>query len=302
MFPRLSDIDFKAIFLNEEVQLFLIIALVVFVIFHIYGTVCRWFMFKKAGTKGYFSLIPIYRIVVLTKLAGYKGMKAIFWFIPIANIFYILMYKYNISVRFGYNIGMSLLYVFLPPLALSFFAFKAQYKELEGDPGVVKKKEEFKDIEVDPFKDFKPDLKDNSVPFEEIATAYSSDESFEIDPSSVKLELIDSDLKQEEPVDYDEIPDPTPEELKRPNLKAVAFETEMEAYEKPLTNQEKYMIEKEKQEQEQIIESNELEPEVIMMPNGLEIDDMVVSSDSNSVLAGIEVNQSVLHKESKKKD
>lgn len=298
--PSLSEIDFKTFFESDTFLKYFKISLIVIGILLLYDVICKWFMYKKAGSKGFYSLIPIYRDVIMSKIANYNSKLTILYYIPLINIFYTLVVRYNVSVRFGFGTFFAIVYMFLPTIAITFLAFKGKYTPLENDKGVVKKNKEFEDKEIDPFKDFKPELKDNAVPFEHEAEAYNPNDFVEIDPNSVDLKMIDSDLVKEEKVSVEDIPDPSVEELKNPNLKKVDFEVETEAYEKPISNEERFYQELQNKKEEKTI-SIEQSPTVIDIPNGVDIDDLNIDN-SNSVLAGIEIDEKYMEKESIKKD
>lgn len=83
-----------------------------------------WKIFKKAGQPGVASIIPIYNIIVMIKLAKLPLWYIILFLIPIVNIYALFEIYIEIAKRFGkssgFGIGMTLLSViFVPMLAFS---------------------------------------------------------------------------------------------------------------------------------------------------------------------------------------
>ncbi|NLI63068.1 MAG: hypothetical protein GX362_06725 [Methanosarcinaceae archaeon] len=82
----------------------------------------RWKVFTKAGEKGWYSIIPIYNLMVLAEIAGLSGLHGLLAFfinlIPIigfvfsiilyANIFYNLSKRFDVSSPIIYTIGLIL--------------------------------------------------------------------------------------------------------------------------------------------------------------------------------------------------
>ncbi len=95
----------------------------------------RWKVFSKAGQPGWASIIPIYNIYVMTKIAGKPGWWVLMMFIPIVNIVY-LIWMYNmISKSFGKDEGFTVGMLFLGIVFWPILAFgSAQYIGPYGDP------------------------------------------------------------------------------------------------------------------------------------------------------------------------
>jgi len=90
-----------------------------------------WKVFAKAGEPGWASIIPIYNIVVMLKIAG----KPIWWiiliFIPFVNIIISLLVFLGIAQNFGkgsgFGVGLWLLgFIFFPILAFGDARFVGQ--------------------------------------------------------------------------------------------------------------------------------------------------------------------------------
>ena len=85
--------------------------------------VSLWKIFEKAGTKGFYSIIPVYNIYNTFKLFMGNVLFMFLIFVPcIGWIFnYICMYK--MCKCFGKGIGFFLLMLFVPIVAYPMLAF-----------------------------------------------------------------------------------------------------------------------------------------------------------------------------------
>jgi Family of unknown function (DUF5684) len=84
--------------------------------------VANWKIFEKAGEAGWKSLIPIYNLYVLIKIAGKPGWWLLLTLIPLVNIAIFLMTMLALAERFGkgalFGVGLFLLgFIFFPLLA-----------------------------------------------------------------------------------------------------------------------------------------------------------------------------------------
>ncbi|MBN2260525.1 MAG: hypothetical protein JW702_08260 [Clostridiales bacterium] len=73
-----------------------------------------WKIFKKAGKKGWTSIIPIYNTILLLDIVKRPRWKVVFLFIPVLNIIYAIKITNLISKRFNKNKGFTLGLLFLP--------------------------------------------------------------------------------------------------------------------------------------------------------------------------------------------
>jgi hypothetical protein len=83
-----------------------------------------WKIFTKAGQPGWASLVPIYNIVVMFKIAGKPLWWLVLLLIPFANFVVLILVCVAIAKAFGkstgFAVGMILLgIVFFPLLAFS---------------------------------------------------------------------------------------------------------------------------------------------------------------------------------------
>jgi hypothetical protein len=83
-----------------------------------------WKVFVKAGQPGWASLIPIYNVVVLLRIAGRPGWWLLLFLIPLVNLAVALLVSVDIAKAFGkgagFGIGLAFLgFIFYPVLAFS---------------------------------------------------------------------------------------------------------------------------------------------------------------------------------------
>ena len=88
----------------------------------IISIVSMWKVFTKAGQPGVFSIIPIFNIVIMFKIAGLNPWMILLLFIPFVNIVVAIRLYVKIAEAFGkdggFAVGLILLgIVFFPILA-----------------------------------------------------------------------------------------------------------------------------------------------------------------------------------------
>ena len=82
----------------------------------IFFIITLWKIFSKAGKPGWASLIPIYNLYVLLKIANKPGWWLILYFIPVANLFVYIFSSVSVAKMFGKG-------TFFGIVMLSFFGF-----------------------------------------------------------------------------------------------------------------------------------------------------------------------------------
>jgi hypothetical protein len=111
---------------------FIIILVVVYGIMFLFSIalaiflmICQYKVFKKAGQEGWYAIIPVYNIYILsTKIVGKDMNHFILHLIPFVNIYALIVTYMGLSKSFGkddgFGIGLLLLgVVFWPWLAFS---------------------------------------------------------------------------------------------------------------------------------------------------------------------------------------
>lgn len=81
-----------------------------------------WRIFTKAGEAGWKSLVPIWNLVVILRIAGRPAWWAILLLVPVVNIVVLVVMYVGVAKAFGkgtgFGFGMAFLgFVFLPILA-----------------------------------------------------------------------------------------------------------------------------------------------------------------------------------------
>lgn len=73
-----------------------------------------WKVFTKAGEAGWQSIIPIWNVIVLLKIAGRQWWWILLMLIPIVDIVILAIVYLDIAKSFGHGIGFALGLIFLP--------------------------------------------------------------------------------------------------------------------------------------------------------------------------------------------
>lgn len=92
-----------------------------------------WGIFAKAGEPGWKSLIPLYNIFVLCRVAGLSGWLVLLFFIPVANLLTWIYVAHRLAQSFGKGIGHTLGLIFLGALFLPLLGWgEARYQRPTG--------------------------------------------------------------------------------------------------------------------------------------------------------------------------
>ena len=92
--------------------------------------ISAWNIFKKAGEEGWKAIIPIYNLIVLSRIIGMEPLLLLIWLIPggIGAIIWLIIAAINLQKAFGQDAGFALGIILLPYVFLPILAFgKAQY-------------------------------------------------------------------------------------------------------------------------------------------------------------------------------
>lgn len=92
-------------------------------VFYIICVVALWKMFEKADEAGWKSIIPLYNLYILFKIAWGKGWMFLLLLIPIVNIVIGIMLDIKLAKAYGGGVGMILLCIFLPTIAYLILGF-----------------------------------------------------------------------------------------------------------------------------------------------------------------------------------
>jgi hypothetical protein len=82
-------------------------------VFAVIGIVIMWKFFAKAGQPGWASIIPIYNVYVLVKIAGRPGWWTLLVLIPIVQIIPLIFISLDIAKSFGKDTVFGIVGLFL---------------------------------------------------------------------------------------------------------------------------------------------------------------------------------------------
>jgi Family of unknown function (DUF5684) len=82
-----------------------------------------WKVFVKAGQPGWASIVPIYNLVTMLKIAGKPTWWLVLFCIPLANFYAMYMVGTGIAKSFGKSSGFGLGLVFLGFIFFPMLAF-----------------------------------------------------------------------------------------------------------------------------------------------------------------------------------
>lgn len=113
----------------------IIFALLVGLVIAIIQLIAMWKLYKKAGQAGWKSIIPIYNLVTLFKIAGLSPWLILVYLLMIvpfigwiAGIALTAILCYKLALSFGKDIGWAVGLYFLAPIFYMILAFgKSEY-------------------------------------------------------------------------------------------------------------------------------------------------------------------------------
>lgn len=97
--------------------------IVFMLVIYVLAVIGLWKMFEKAGEHGWMAIIPIVNTYKLFKIAWGKGILFLLLLIPIVNIAIEIVMLYKLAKAFGHGAGMTILSIFLCPLAYIIMGF-----------------------------------------------------------------------------------------------------------------------------------------------------------------------------------
>jgi len=88
-------------------MLIFVFAIIIFLI------ISMWKVFEKAGQPGWATLIPIYNIYIMVKIAGKEGWWVLLYLIPIVSLIISIIVSIEIAKKFGKDTGFGIGLAFL---------------------------------------------------------------------------------------------------------------------------------------------------------------------------------------------
>ena len=89
----------------------------------VFTIVCNWKIFKKAGKKGWESIVPIYNVIVELEIVELPMWYIALLFVPIANIYAVFKINIELAKKFGKSTGFGVGLVLLSPIFRAILAF-----------------------------------------------------------------------------------------------------------------------------------------------------------------------------------
>lgn len=100
------------------------LALVVFML------IINWKMFEKAGKPGWAAIVPIYNIIVLFDIIGYKWYYIFLFFLgvipvigQVALLLFVISYNIKLAKSFGQSVGFGIGLWLVNPIFVAIIAF-----------------------------------------------------------------------------------------------------------------------------------------------------------------------------------
>ena len=110
-------------FIDDEPSMFFGgMGLIIFLLFTIWMVITMWKIFKKADLPGWGSLIPIYNLILIIRMASKPDWWIFLFFIPFINLVAFVVVNVDLAKNFGKDIGFAigmiyLSFIFFPILA-----------------------------------------------------------------------------------------------------------------------------------------------------------------------------------------
>ncbi len=97
---------------------------------YVFLIIVNWRLFEKAGKPGWAALIPIYNMVVMLEVAGYKWYYIFFFLLgavpilgSIALLLFTISYSIKIAKSFGQSVGFGIGLWLINPVFAAIIAF-----------------------------------------------------------------------------------------------------------------------------------------------------------------------------------
>ena len=129
-YNAISSISNGSAALSGVMLIFVLIIMIIVFAVGILQIVAMWKLFKKAGRPGWASIVPIYSLIVLLDIIGYKWYYVFLFllgWIPVigdlAFLVFLIHYDIKLSKAFGQDVGYGIGLAFLPLIFIPIFAF-----------------------------------------------------------------------------------------------------------------------------------------------------------------------------------
>lgn len=93
----------------------------------IFSIISTWKVYRKAGKKGWESIIPIYNYIVLLRITHLPMWYLILFLVPIVNIVIMVFIYIELAKKFGESEVFGIGLTFLNPIFMGMLAFNKNY-------------------------------------------------------------------------------------------------------------------------------------------------------------------------------
>ena len=97
--------------------------MVILMAISVFTIVCNWKIFKKAGKKGWESIVPIYNVIIELEIVELPMWYIALLFLPFANIYAVFKINIELAKKFGKSTGFGVGLTLLSPIFRAILAF-----------------------------------------------------------------------------------------------------------------------------------------------------------------------------------
>lgn len=95
----------------------------------IFEVAAVWKIYTKAGQSGWSSLIPIYSMIILCRMAKRPEWWVLLLFVPFVSLVVVVLLYIDLARSFGKDIGFAILMIFFPFVMFPILGYgSAQYR------------------------------------------------------------------------------------------------------------------------------------------------------------------------------
>jgi len=119
-------------FIDDEPSMFFGgVGLVITLLFIVWMIIVMWKIFKKANVPAWGSLIPIYNLCLILRIASKPDWWIFLFFIPFVNFVVFVVVNVDFAKNFGKDIGFAIGMIYLSFIFFPILAFGAvKYKSI----------------------------------------------------------------------------------------------------------------------------------------------------------------------------
>jgi hypothetical protein len=101
-----------------------------------FSIIVHWKIFTKAGEPGWACIVPVYNVMILSKICGRGELFGLLCLVPCVNIVVGIMLTFDLAKVFGKDVGFAIGLLLLPIVFLPILAFgSAEYVGTSGGGG-----------------------------------------------------------------------------------------------------------------------------------------------------------------------